>query len=176
MFNFNFDFLINIRSMLPPTKRLPKFIALLSAYIKPVRTLYTEFLAFVDMCRYDLSITGQIIYLEKLLNDKFNNGLPAYTSGIPTGIYITDPGDFIFPKYVWNKIEDRKGLILYNKSEHVQGPYLYNIAEMDGQYHYIIHVPYTVGNVTTNALLVAQMKTRLNRYRVAGRNYKIVNY
>ena len=182
MFSLDWDLLLQRK--LPWYKRLARFISWQKALFTGIKVLYGWFITYKDDTFYRLSITSQIIYLEKLLNDKFNEGLPARADsstvglydGAPTGIFISDPSDAIFPQYIWNKIEQRPKTFLYNKSESGPKTYLYNISEIDGEYDFIIKVPIALGDVTTNALLVAQIKAQVNIYRIAGKRFNIVNY
>ncbi|CAN5437591.1 hypothetical protein BH09BAC1_BH09BAC1_05080 [soil metagenome] len=173
---FNLDFVLLSKWMLPARRRKAKLIAWLTAGMKAVAELYFAFLLFRAATLYKLSFTGQIIYLEKLLNDQFNNGYPAYTNGLPTGIYISDPSTFIFPTYLWHKIEQRPKLYLYHKSEGKPPAYLYHRAELNSQYDFIVNVPFQLGNVVTDLVLLARIKAWINIYRIAGNRYKIVNY
>lgn len=120
---YSVDWNLFTKRILPWWKRKQKFMDWLQSLMKPLQELHIVFLEYVEATFYKLSITSQIIYLEKLLNDKFNSGLPARAvsstvglyDGTPTGIYITDPDTFIFPLYIWNKIEQRPKTFIYNK-------------------------------------------------------------
>jgi hypothetical protein len=181
---YSIDFALLIKRLLPWYKRKPAMQAWLFSLVAPVKQLNDAFALYVDDVRYRLSITGQILLLEKLLNDKFNSGLPARAAsstvglydGTPAGIYISDPSGLILPVYVWNKVEQRPAVILYNKAEAETPTYLYNKAEVDGEFDFIVNVPYSVGNVTTDAVLLARIKAWVNVYRIAGKRFNVVNY
>lgn len=111
---YNIDWLLFIREFLPVRLRKLKRINFIRAALAPLITLHSQFIAFVDKTKYELAFTSQIMYLEKLLNDQFNNGADAYTAGTPTGIYISDPTTRLLPIYVWNAIEQRPDFYLYN--------------------------------------------------------------
>lgn len=108
---------------MPLRKRKTRFVDFVMTMFKPVVQAYNWFLTYRDTTHYNLAITSQIIYLEKLLNDKFANGSPARDvsvnlglyDGSPIGIYITEPDLAIYPNYVWNKVEQRPKTYLYNK-------------------------------------------------------------
>lgn len=219
---FNVDWDLYAFRKLPWYKRLPRFTDMLKAWLRPMKDLNAKFLIYVDDVLYRLAITSQIIYLEKLLNDKFNSGLPARDAsssiglydGNPTGIYITDSSDNILPIYLWNKIEQRPKTYLYNKwnyntfydigefavygqyvyrslalqqhnippdeptawEQYAEKTYLRNKSETNGLYDFIVHVPSALGDVTTDALLVAQIQSWVKIYLIAGKRYNIVNY
>ena len=156
----------------------------LMALIYPIKQLNEAFVAYTEDVYYRLSITGQIIYLEKLLNDKFNNGLPARAAsatvglydGAFTGIYISEPAGLILPKYVWNKIEQRPSVVLYNAAENMPPLYLNNNAEIDGEFDFIVNVPYSVGDVSTDEVLMSSIKAWVLEYKIAGKRFNVVNY
>lgn len=175
MFNINWPLLI--LRLLPVERRRQMRMEWLRSLLAPFMALYNSFLVYREGTHYKLQFTGQIIYLERLLNDQFNAGNPAYdTNGIPIGIYITDPTDNLIPVYVWNKIEVRPPLYLYNASESADPVYLRNQVEFEGNYEYIVNVPIALGNVITDTLLAAKMRGWLNIYNIAGKRYKIINY
>jgi hypothetical protein len=158
----------------------------LNALLKPLSELYQTFIAFKNETLYELSITGQVISLEQLLNDKFNGGLNAwnwnstdgtYVPNTPNAIYIIDFPNALPVTYVWNNAEARPPLYLYNASEaHTPPLYLYNMGEFDDEADFLINVPTALADVTTDLLFVAKMKAWVNKYRQAGTRYSIVNY
>lgn len=121
MYNVDWDLLA--KHMLPWFKRKQRFMDWLHVCLYPVKMLHSQFLTYRDETLYKLSITSQIMYLEKLLNDRFNQGLPSrgpsvnvgLYDGPETGIYISMPQNTIYPLYVWNKIEQRPKTYLYNR-------------------------------------------------------------
>lgn len=112
MFNVNWGPLIHLNT--PVRLRKAKRRNWLKALLAPLVQLYQIFLQHRAKVLYRLAFTSQIIYLEKLLNDQFNNGAPAYTGTTPTGIYIEDPTGNLVPHYIWNKAEQRPKTIIYN--------------------------------------------------------------
>lgn len=174
MFNVNWPLLI-LRN-LPVERRKQLRLEWLRSLFAPLIALYNTFIIFRADKRYDMSFTGQIIYMERLLNDKFNNGLPAYTAGTPTGIYISDPTGILIPLYLWNKVEQRPVTYLYNVSEGKPPVYLRNQAEIATNYEFVVNVPDAIGNVLTNTLLLAQIRAWVDKYRPAGKRYTVVNY
>ena len=154
--------------------------------IKPIRDLYDQFIAYKDERFYELAITGQVMELEKLLNDKFNGGSAArtydtgtgtYIPNTPTAIYIIDFPNALLATYVWNAIEARTPLYLYNTVEaHTPPLYLYNQAEFDDQADFIIMVPSALANVTTDLIFVAKMNAWVLKYKQAGARFHIINY
>jgi hypothetical protein len=101
---FNIDFRALIQLLLPVGWRKPKHIVWLSLILSAIKGIYNEFLAFRTSKLYDINFTGQVIYIEKKLNDLFAT----------TGIYIADVT--FYPKlYLNNKIEDFLPIYFGNK-------------------------------------------------------------
>lgn len=184
MFNLNFQRLVAL--LLPWFLRTITHVSWLNALVQPLVEDWQSFLTWKDEMIYEAYMTGQVINLEMLLNDKFNGGLNAwnwdstnyvYVPNTPNAIYILDFATALPVVYLWNAIEQRPPLYIYNNAEaHTPPLYLYNQTEYDSQADFVIMVPYAVADVTTNALFVAQVKGWVNKYKMAGARYQIVNY
>ncbi len=71
--------------MFTPTRLRGEMMkSLLEAISVPLQTIVDKLIAFRARKTYEMAISSQIIYMEKMLNDKFN------PSGLYTPIYITD--------------------------------------------------------------------------------------
>jgi len=157
MYNVNFD--IIIRQVLPPNKRSNSIIALLTAILKPIKYIHQLFLDYREYTVEYVSYSAQIIYLEKLLNKKFNNSL--------TGIYIADAISFDY-LYLYNTAEQNP-MYVYNTSEN-HPVFMRNNIEFATTIDYIVLVP---SSVSYNQ---DEMRALINRYNNAGRRYIIQNY
>ena len=71
IFNIDFDRLViwNLANFLRRTVRA----VWLNIITVPVRQVYTQFLAFREKSLYKLAHNSQVVYLQKVLNDKFDN-------------------------------------------------------------------------------------------------------
>ena len=187
MYNVVWTYLISW--LLPWFLNLTDHNQWLAAITKPIRDLYNDFIAFKDETLYELNITGQVIYLEMLLNDKFNGSTPAwiwngtdftYTPNTPNAIYILDNPNRINPFWLWTRAEGRPPVSLRTRAEVTADPslslFLYSRAEYNQQADFVVYVPSALANVTTDTVFVTQMKGWLNKYKQAGARYKIVNY
>lgn len=70
---FNIDYNTLVRWLVPVALRNARMLAWLQALLWPVVTLYQAFRRNRDANLYRLSITPQVCYLEKMLNDRFDN-------------------------------------------------------------------------------------------------------
>jgi hypothetical protein len=105
MFNYNVNWEERIKELTPSFLRKPKFIEWCYLPIRLVKNLHFDFLGFRFNTLYNASFNSQILYLEKLLNDRFDF--------VNKGIYILNTAD-ITRQYVFNKAEQRPPLVLYN--------------------------------------------------------------
>ena len=72
---FNTNFKILAQQLLPTFLRKPLFTALISAIAVPFDFLRNKLNLFRNKNLYNLSITSQVCFLEKALNDKFDSEL-----------------------------------------------------------------------------------------------------
>lgn len=152
---FNVDFKRLAVWVTPHWMRKIKVLILVLAFTWPIRQLYNQFLEFVAAKIYRLSHNGQVCYLEKVMNDAFDIALKR--------IYITDFGgkeriffwpetdlrdvDFSITRYFWE-----------------------NDAYADSGIDFIVHIPM---DVATTEPQLAYMRSLLNEYKLAGKNYLI---
>lgn len=141
----------------------PKFLDNLKAFLKPAQELNDEFSLFVTKSRREANFTGQVVYLEHLLNDEFDSNQRR--------IYIADGQANVLPPFVFNKIEQRP-IYLYNKSENQPKFYLYNQSEYFTSSDFIVFVP----NVLLSASLQVNLKRLVNYYKQAGKTFEIQGF
>ena len=160
MFNVDFNHIASL--LLPSFLRTDKLLSFLKMLISPVKALYLQFFDFRNKELYLLKFTGQVIYLEKLLNDKFQGS---------NLIYITD-GYFTDPFYLFNKAEGFSPVYLQNKSEAGDIQYLINIKEYASDFDFIVNVPASVYDIID----VNEMTAYINMYKLVSKYYKINRY
>ena len=156
--------------------------------------LYNDFIIFSSEILYELGITYQVCYLEKVLNDKFNGGDAAYTFDNSTftyspkagSIYIIDNPDLIENTYLWT--DGEIGIVsgvnpwyLWTDAEVDIAPganpfYLWTDAEVLTSQSFVVMIPTTLIDITSNPQKVAQIKAWLNKFRMAGCFYILQNY
>jgi len=160
MFSVNFKNIID--QNLPPKTGadVPITKSWLYSLIQPLIELYAIFSSYRIQALYTLSFTGQVIYLEKLLNDTFNNG--------GTEIFIEDGGK-IAP-FIFNTEENEPDLFIYNTEENEPDLFIYNTEEYPGNVDFIVKVP------TALVCDDNHMKSLINKYKLAGKNYTIQTY
>ena len=182
MFNINVNALAS--AILTAFMRTANSLASLYTFLRGIKDLYNDFVAWSTEIKYELAIDYTVISLEKLLNDKFNGGMTSYSfdnttylySPVVGAIYIIDAPDVLQSVFVWNKIENRPPLYLFNTAEAQPPIYLFNQAEYDTRINFIIMIPTALINIATNPAAVAQVKRWVNKYKIAGVNYTLQNY
>lgn len=167
---FNFDFQYVIECLLPPFLRKPKLIAWLMVLVSPIQTLWNEFSAYRLSILDQVSFNSQIIYLEKLLNDRYNIAMVQL-------IFITDVANVEY-QYLANKAEGYPPLYLKNKAEAGDTLYIGNKSEYFGQYDFIVNVPLAIYTdlLTNNSAGLNNMKALINFYKLAGKRYLIQSF
>ena len=101
MFDIDFRYIVTI--LLPTRLRKGKWVAWLRVIVSYLKIIYTEFKIYRNKKLSEINFTGQVMYLEKLLQDKFSC----------SGIYISD-GILSFPTFLSNKEEGRASVFFGN--------------------------------------------------------------
>jgi hypothetical protein len=188
-----------IRELIPYDRRDEVSLAFAEVLISQQKQIHASFLTWRGEIIYALGFTGQIIYLEKILNDKWDN--------VSRGIYINNTAD-VYRTYLYNKAELKQPLFLYNKwtGSVLYNPgdlviyankvyqaqvltsgnqpdispewavykntkvFLKNKTEYQTQYDFIVMVPISV------TFDINEMKALINYYKLAGKRYIIQTY
>lgn len=158
---FSFDFPKQIKRLVPYFKRQLWRLKLIKSLLQPTKLLYDDFISYRETTLYYMSFTGQVISLEHLLNDQYDN--------TDRDIYIVDTADIVYV-YFWNVLENRPNHYLYNKSESKPPLYLKNRDEYISYVHFIIMIP---SDVVFNE---DSLRALVNRYKIAGKKYSIQIY
>jgi hypothetical protein len=133
----------------------------MKSLLKPLQDFNDDFVVYVNETFYLTSFTGQVIYLEHILNDLYDD--------IDRLIFISDGNLLPLPPYIYNKIEARPRYI-YNKSEASPNKtYLYNKDEYHTSLDFIVNVPVGI----YDAALDTKIRAIVRRYKLAGKRFSI---
>lgn len=132
----------------------------LGALVAPLESLNALFRDYVADIRYSMYMTGQVVYLEHLLNDIYDS--------VARRIYIED-GDATQPMLLYNKAETPESEVIRNKAEGGVDSVLYNRAEAFGQVDFVVVLPF--GEIPD--FWDAQIRANINKYKLAGKRYRI---
>lgn len=153
---FDIDYNKLIKLLLPVRVRKPRLLAFLGVMVSPVVYLYNNFMANRANNLYEVNHTGQVCRLRAAINDRFDN--------IHRRIYIVD-GDTILPTWMYRRTESKP---VYIKTRSEASPvYMYRRSELFTLGYFVVKVP---GAVTFDR---EEMKALINKYKLAGKPYKI---
>jgi hypothetical protein len=115
-----------------------KMAAWLRIIVYPIQFISDKFDAFALDKREELRYNGQVIYLEKLLNDRFDNNLRRIT--------ITDPTASVVPLPVVFRIEDDawfNSVVINNWGQSLASDtfLIFNYADVQTQFDFVVNVP-----------------------------------
>ena len=158
---FNVDFRKALYNLVPHFLRGENNLAWLYSLQQPLKALNNTFVSFRNNINYRLLFTAQIIYLEHYLNDQFDQAT--------RGIFIAtiEQTDF---KFIYNNIELKPPVYLYNNSEAQPPVYFWNWTELLKGDTYVVNVPVAV---SYDELV---MRSKIDFYNNAGKNYSIITY
>jgi hypothetical protein len=122
--------------------------------------VYQAFSFYANQKRYTLQFNGQVIYLEHVLNDKFDNSLRR--------IYIDDQqASNVQPLILTRRSEQQSTVIFYHKIEsNAVGSVIFRQTELQTRCSFVVFVPTSILTNNQNAL-----RSLVNFYRVAGVNF-----
>lgn len=154
---FDVDFPKLVRLLLPPRLRKIKHVAWLQALTNPVNYLYQQFRRNRDANLYRLYITPQVVYMERLLNDRYDISLRR--------IRIRDALVYA-PQYIYQD-QELKPVYIYQEEEN-NPVYLFTDDEIgsDSVDFYVLMPSDLIYNEN-------EMTALIDNYKLAGKRYKI---
>ena len=143
--------------LLPPVLRRTRLYALLCVLLLPVHQMLNSFRSYRESAIRRVNVNGQVIYVEKALNDAF--------SPEGRGIHITDTPDaatLIYPETEYTFVIHEAGAA---ETAYVK-------AEGDAKYtaDYVVNVPFSL------ALRLEEIRAVVENNKPAGRSYEIKTY
>lgn len=139
--------------LIPTRLRQSKLIAYVKVLISPLVNLHDEFLKQQSEDYHKLNHNGQICYLRKALNDRFDNSQRR--------IYIGNGNQFT-RKYLYTRAEARP-IFLGKTYLHSRNDY------EDTSVDFIVFVPASI-----LATLTEQIKAEINYFKEGVKTYKLV--
>lgn len=196
-YNFSLEKLVIRR--IPWALRKPNRVAWIKVLYAYLFKLNGEFRSFIIDTKYKLHINGRKIYLERYLNDLFDDTqrrIYINTNQLPSMLFTFKkqelPGFYI--AHYWSKtisyhtddIVNYEGIIYKALDtntgmkpanypslwEPVDDAYYLNDADYINTYDFTIVFP---ASITMNSELERRIKALVNPYVVAGKNYNIIN-
>jgi hypothetical protein len=161
---YNIDFR-RLATLLTPTfLRKVKFIDWLETLLKPLEEVNFSFKQFRKDSIYKVTHNGQVVYLQKVLNDSFDNEFRRIKikdsfENDPTWIY---PQANENPTYIYDQ---NSPTFLYDNS-------IFNNIEVD----FVLSIPSGLKpfNEYDQRILEIQIKSIVNYYKLASKRFKIL--
>lgn len=196
---YNINWLSFARIFLPWFKRQDKWKGLMDTLLTPIKDLHTNSVAAFDGLVYKMSFNGQIIYLEHVINDRFDpTQRLIYIENVNSivGLYLYNKPEIKPKNYIYRKWDVAHTYQIGEFAQYATGVYraiqvntnsipaignpdwqytrgrvvIVNKAEVYAQDDFIVWVPSNV-IFDTN-----EMKALVNYYRLSGKKYSIQIY
>lgn len=171
-YSINFDKTIN--QLAPHYLGGRKLILLMQALVAPMRSLNEEFSEYAKEKRIEASMTSQILPFTWFLNRKFKK----YFVDKNLKITITNISTLGVPLY--NESADvvqTENLSLYLESEgasHGKKFYYQNERTDSNSYSFLVHSPAIDTTLISKENYLTMLSYQIDKYRLAGKTYKIV--
>jgi hypothetical protein len=162
MMNLKLNIFDLAKSIIPYKIRGFTHDAWLKSCVKPLSDINGSCSIYAQKVRYDLSFNGQVMYLERVLNDTFDQAQRR--------IYIDDPTpNDIDNLYVYYKLEDQPSPFVYYEIEGNLQPYLLYEAELYNNPDFIVWIPISL----FTSFNEPKIRSLIKKYKQAGKFYTI---
>ena len=128
---YDFDIIKYAQYVLRPSLRKRKIFAIISVFLLPLIFIYTLYKSYRKQAIDKLNINGQVIYIEKVLNDRF------FLKN--REIYITDIAGKEF--YLYHRREEQIPSYLHKRSEGAEIKYIQQRGEGNYSGNYMVNIP-----------------------------------
>lgn len=158
---YNIDFRELVNLLTPPFLRRLKLVDFLEALLKPLEEVNFKLKLFRGQSIYKVTHNGQVVYLQAVLNDKYDNDQRRIKiDDFP----IFDPL-WIYPDADENPV-------------YIGSPALYTSEEAFSatEFDFLVFVPmeYRPFETTERENFLTQIKSLINYYKLASKRYDII--
>ena len=157
---YNLDIIKYAQYLLPPLLRQKNIFAFITVFLIPLIYVYNHFKAFRVQAIDKMNINGQVIYIEKILNDKYFLKKRE--------IYITDIVGKVV--YLHHRREEQVPPYLHNRNERSELSYIQQRGEGNYEGNFMVNVPSFL------SAHESEIKTLVDYYKPAGRSYVLKIY
>lgn len=157
---YDFDIIKYAQYVLRPSLRKRKIFAIISVFLLPLIFIYTLFKSYRKQAIDKLNINGQVIYIEKVLNDRF------FLKN--REIYITDIAGK--ESYLYHRSEEQIPSYLHKRSEGAEIKYIQQRGEGNYSGNYMVNIPSFL------SMYENEIKNLIDYYKPAGRSYVLKIY
>ena len=160
---YNVDLNKIVDWFIPPKRRFLQQRVWLRSLIAPAKYVQTLFDQFRNDTSYRLYITGQVVYLQKALNDNFDPDERRITVSNASRITTFD----IYRRAEWSNLDDDEKVSIYRRSEY-QGLMIYSRLEGSEEGGFVVNVPFSITNQE-----YYKIKSLVDYYKLASKQYTI---
>ncbi len=168
----NFDKMVN--QLTPHYIGGRKLILLMQALVSPLRSLNADFSSYAKEKRIEAAMTSQILPFTWYLNRKFKK----YFLNESAKITITNMTTLGVPFYNESAdITDGDNPVLYTEQEgsaHGKSFYYQNERADANSYSFLVHSPAINTTLISQDNYISMLAYQIDKYRLAGKTYKIV--
>lgn len=161
-----FDFKKLVIEKLPTFRRLPKRIAMLLAFIEPLKRLHNDFIVFKDAMNYKQSHTSQVVYMRAMLNDGFD---PDERRILIKSAPVREP------IWLYRNADDKPNHV--HRVDLDSPTHLYRSVDFTlNQPDFTVILPIEIQPAESSEieLLLNKMRAQIDYYKLYSKNYNIV--
>lgn len=152
---YNLDIYKFAQYLLPPVLRKKRLFSFLCVLLLPAYLILQAFQVFRKQSNSNMNINGQVIYIEKILNDTFFlKNKEIYLSDIPDR-----------QLYMYTRNEGTQVLFHQRNEEDMQRLYIQQRGEGNMNGNYIVNVPSFLSDK------VDEIQRIVEKYKPSGRKY-----
>lgn len=157
---YDFDILKYAQYVLRPLLRKKRIFAVISVFLLPLIFIYTLFKSYRKQAVDKLNINGQVIYIEKVLNERFFLK--------DREIYITD----IVGKevYLYHHSEEQIPSYLHKRNERAEVKYIQQRGEGNYSGNFVVNIPSFL------SIYEIEIRNLVDYYKPAGRSFVLKIY
>jgi|SRR5690554_1117709 len=154
---YNINWYRLVKMLVLPAVNKPTLLAFINSALAPIRTNYDAFLSFKQDAEYRVQHNGQVCYLQKMLNDKFDNSLRRIR------VQNVQPKERLYFYYE----EDNAAVFFYNNGDD-KPVFFYNPQDYYNEFDFEVLVPEAL------ASQINLMEIEINYYKIYSKNYQIL--
>lgn len=158
---FDVDFRKLLYNLYPHFLRKAVNLAWVNSMVRGLETTHGVFKAFRDNINYKLQFTGQVNYLERVLNDQFDP--------IGRAIFIEDTSNQDL-NFLFNVPELEVDMYVFNVAEAGPPLYLVNQLELEQKTFFIVNIPAAI------FFREVDVRALVDTYRQAGKPYLVETF
>lgn len=163
---YRYDLSKLVRRLMPPRIRSPFNLNWYETLLSGINYSQDRFNDFKDQSLVELSYNGQTIYLEKMLNDRFDYTLRRISiiHEESNDVYWFNESELQAPSYLYNESESGITSGYSNTYIHNEGENTSTLPDVD----FMVKAPLSLSSMEV------RMRSEIDKYRLGGKIYQII--